>query len=294
MTCEVCRGVMKSAVTSWTYRCPHCGLWRSTLTSGINLDGHSLSEEDRLRGLEPIRLSNFQAVFAHLSSVTPLESLRLLDVGCAYGWFLEAAVAHRMTAVGIEPDARTVQIARAKGLEVIQGYFPDSLPSGATFDVVVFNDVLEHIPGLNRILSAARQVLKRNGLLVLNLPSSAGLLFRLAAIAARVGWVKPWERLWQVAFPSPHVYYFNRTNLDAALRAHGFHRIAARATMTFHPAGLWSRLKFDKRSGAAANVFLYVPLLAAYPVYRLLGRSDTELLIYRDDGARATSGSPAW
>jgi SAM-dependent methyltransferase len=283
---------MRSAVTSWTYRCPHCGLWRSTLTPGINVDGHALSEEDRFRGLAPIRLANFRTVFEHLSIFTPLESLRVLDVGCAYGWFLEAAMARRMTAVGLEPDARTAQIARAKGLDVVQGYFPDSLPDAASFDVVVFNDVLEHIPGVNRILAASGQALKRNGFLVLNLPSSSGSLFRLASIAARLGWLAPWKRLWQLAFPSPHVYYFNRTNLDVALQAHGFHRVAARSTRVFHPKGLWSRLKLDKRSHPAANMLLYLVLLAAYPFYRVLGSSDTELLICRYDG-RPPASAPS-
>jgi SAM-dependent methyltransferase len=259
------------------------------LTPGINLDGHALSEDDRFRGLAPIRLANFQTLFEHLSRFTPLESLRVLDVGCAYGWFLEAAAAQRMTAVGIEPDARTAQIARARGLDVIQGYFPDSLPDAASFDVVVFNDALEHIPGVNGILAASGQALKRNGFLVLNLPSSSGSLFRLALIAARLGWLAPWKRLWQMAFPSPHVYYFNRTNLDAALQAHGFQRVAARATRVFHPSGLWSRLKLDRRSHPAANLLLYFELLAAYPFYRLLGSSDTELLIYRYDGRPRTS-----
>jgi hypothetical protein len=150
-----------------------------------------------------------------------------------------------------------------------------------TFDVIVFNDTLEHIPDVQKTLTACAERITSRGLLVLSVPTSSGTLFRIARVMARLGWTGPWRRLWQESFPSPHVYYFNRSNLDAALRVRGFSRTDARETAVFHPKGLWSRLQFDRRSSTVLNLLLYLGLLAAYPLYRMLGRADTELLIYR-------------
>jgi SAM-dependent methyltransferase len=271
-------------VCDWTFRCAHCGLWNSTLVPAIEAREHPLSEDDRFRGLEHIRLANFNRIFERLSRLTALESLRLLDVGCAYGWFLESAVSRGMVAIGVEPDARTAQVPRSRGLDVIEGYFPECLPASRIFDVIVFNDVLEHIPDVHGMLAACAGAITPGGFLVLSVPTSSGTLFRLARVIGRLGWKGPWRRLWQQAFPSPHVYYFNRANLDYALRTHGFSHADAQATAVFHPKGLWSRMKFDRRSSAVVNVALYLGLLAAWPLYRILGRPDTELLIYRHDG----------
>lgn len=284
MICDVCGSPTTRSVSDWAFRCSHCGLWQSTLVPTIDSQEHPLSEDDRFRGLEHIRLVTFGRIFQQLSRLTTLESRRLLDVGCAYGWFLEAAVARRMVAVGVEPDARTAQVARSRGLEVVQGYFPDCLSASDIFDVIVFNDVLEHIPRVHAMLAACTRAMAPGGFLVLSVPTSSGTLFRLARGMARLGWKGPWLRLWQEAFPSPHVYYFNRENLHRALRNHGFSKAHARGTAVFHPKGLWSRMKFDRRSSAIVNVVLYLGLLAAYPIYRALGRPDTELLIYRNDG----------
>lgn len=282
MTCDLCGSQTAPSVCDWTFQCPHCGLWQSTLVPTIDAHEHSLSEDDRFSGLEHLRRANFNRIFERLSQLTSLESLKLLDVGCAYGWFLEAAVSRGIAAVGVEPDTRTGQLAESRGLEVVHGYFPQCLSASDIFDIIVFNDTLEHIPNVHAMLAACAGAMVRGGLLVLSVPTSSGTLFWLARVMARLGWKGPWLRLWQQAFPSPHVYYFNRANLDSALQAHGFSRVDAQGTAVFHPKGLWSRMKFDRRSPTVVNVALYLGLLAVYPAYRILGRPDTELLIYRN------------
>jgi SAM-dependent methyltransferase len=289
MTCDVCTHPLAPAVCAWTFRCAGCGLWQSTLVPAIDAEDHPLSENDRYKGLEHVRHANFDLILDRLSRLTRLDSTRLLDVGCAYGWFLEAAQSKGITGVGIEPDAVTARHARARGLDVVHGYFPDCLSPTDVFDVIVFNDVLEHIPDVRAMLGACARAMRDGGLLVLSVPTSTGTLFRGARTLARAGWTGPWRRLWQEAFPSPHVYYFNRSNLDLALRTHGFSRVDAQETTVFHPRGLWARVQFDRRSVAAVNVLVYLGLLAAYPMYRALGRADTELLIYRKDAGTGTS-----
>jgi len=287
--CDVCGEPTKPSTSPWTFRCANCGLWQSELEPAIDAKEGTLAEEDRVAALVHIRHSNFARIFHRLSQLMTLEHRSLLDVGCAYGWFLSAAAEHRMTGLGIEPDAYTAAAAQARGLDVVTGYFPESAPAGKTFDVVVFNDVLEHIPDVRRMLAACRQVLARGGFLVLSVPTSSGTLFRLARLLAATGFAGPWERLWQKSFPSPHRYYFNQEVLDLVCRRHGLSRVAAESTMTIHPRGLWARMRFDRRRSMLANVVLYAGVLLLYPAYVLFAHADTELLIYRND--RDVSGA---
>jgi SAM-dependent methyltransferase len=255
-------------------------MWQSTLEPSIDWRNDAIGEADRVNGLEHIRRANSALILQRLGQLMSLRGRRVLDVGCAYGWFLSAAARHGMAVVGIEPDAYTCRAARADGLDVRSGYFPDGLTDGEEFDLVVFNDVLEHIPDLHRVLATCARVVAPQGLIVISVPTSQGMLFRCGRVLAQAGFMKPWERLWQKPFPSPHCYYFNRTALDLALGHHRFVRRHAEGTISVRPRGLWSRLRFDRKCSVAASAVLYIGVMFLYPLYRLVGRTDKELLIY--------------
>lgn len=255
-------------------------MWQSTLEPAIDWQNDAIGETDRVKGLEHIRRANSALILERLGELMSLRGRRVLDVGCAYGWFLAAAQGHGMAVVGIEPDSYTWRAACANGLDVRLGYFPDSLTDGEEFDLVVFNDVLEHIPDVHRVLTTCAKVVAQQGLIVISVPTSQGMLFRCARVLAQAGFLKPWERLWQKPFPSPHRYYFNREALDLALGRHHFVRKHAEGTISIRPRGLWSRLRFDRKCSFAASAVLYAGLMALYPIYRLIGRTDKELLIY--------------
>ena len=146
---------------------------------------------------------------------------QLLDVGCAHGWFIERA-SSRFDVTGIEPDAGVAAATRARGLPVRSGFFPDVLGPDECFDVIVFNDVLEHIPDINTTLVACWQHLAPGGCVIVNAPSSRGLLYRLSVLLARTGLGRAFDRMWQLGFPSPHVHYFATTNLVLLAHKAGF------------------------------------------------------------------------
>lgn len=58
-------------------------------------------------------------------------------------------------------------------------------------------------------------------------------------------------------------------------------------TDVFRPKGLWAGMRFDRRGSLLTSAVLYVGLLLLYPVYRLVGRADTDLLIYRRAAGRS-------
>lgn len=278
--CPACGGPLKGRLESWLLFCSACGLWRSTLGREDRLqESRALDESLRVSGLASLRDENYRRTLDALRRLGPLEGKRLLDVGCAYGWFLQAARAAGMDPVGLEPDPEIAAAAAGEGLPVWGGYFPDAVPPGETFDVIIFNDVLEHIYDLDGILAACRRLLRPGGLLVVSAPDSRGTLFRASGVLARLGRKGLLDRLWQRGYPSPHLSYFNRGNLARLMGRHGFEPQLESSLRSLQIRGLWSRLHMDRRP-SPASVASYLALAAALPVLVHLLPSDQLLGVY--------------
>jgi SAM-dependent methyltransferase len=189
----------------------------------------------------------------------PLRDARVLDVGSAYGWFLEEASRAGAVSVGIEPDERLA--ARSYG-EVRVGRFPDALVSDERFDVIAFNDVLEHIPDVRGALEACRTSLRPEGLLSVNIPTADGLAFRASQKLARLHIRGPYERLWQRGLASPHLHYFSTTALTDLLGRCGIRVRTVQALPAMTRKGLWQRIHTTRPVGPT-SLFGFVCLYAA-------------------------------
>lgn len=278
--CPACGGPLEGRLESWLLFCAGCGLWRSTLGSEDRLqDSRALDEPRRVSGLAHLRDENYRRTLDVLRRLGPLEGKRLLDVGCAYGWFLAAAREAGMLPAGLEPDPGIAAAASAAGLPVWAGYFPNAVPPGETFDVIVFNDVLEHIYDLDGVLSACRRLLRPGGLLVVSAPDSRGALFRASRLLAGLGARGLLHRLWQKGYPSPHLSYFDAGSLARLMRRHGLVPRARRPLRSLTTRGLWSRLHMDRRP-SLVSAASYLALLAALPVLIHLLPSDQSLAVF--------------
>ncbi len=284
--CPACGGPLKGRLASWLLFCPACGLWRSTLGREDRLqESQALDESRRVSGLASLRDENYRRTLGALRRQGPLQDKRLLDVGCAYGWFLQAARAAGMVPTGLEPDPAIAAAAVQDGFQVWTGYFPSAVPAGEAFDVIVFNDVLEHIYDLDAALSACRRLLRPGGLLVISSPDSQGFLFRTSGVLARIGLRGLLNRLWQKGYPSPHLSYFSLNNLARLMRRHGFEPRVESSLRSLHWRGLWSRLHMDRRP-SPLSVASYLVLAAALPVLIYLLPSDQLLGVYCLGAAR--------
>jgi SAM-dependent methyltransferase len=264
--CPACDGSPVTAIRPWLRRCSGCGLWASTLAGERPDWAPHVEEARREAALHALRRENFERILDALARYGRLEGARLLEVGCAHGWFLERAGSRGVAAAGVEPDARVAERARAAGLEVRQGYFPGAVREEEMFDVVVFNDVFEHLEDPPKILQACARILRPAGRLVLNLPDSDGLLFRTACRLARLGVGAPLERLWQARFRFPHLWYFSAGNLRRLVARHGFRLLHGEGLPAFHREGLWARLRMDRTAGWLPSAFAFVALRALAPL----------------------------
>lgn len=282
MNCIVCGSVTSSGLASWHATCRHCDYESSVLAPQINEQGthERLNEGDRETALRALRKDNFEAILDEAVQFAPAGARSILDVGCAHGWFLEAAREQFRHVLGIEPDAALSAHALAKGLPVRAGFFPSALEEGEAFDVIVFNDVIEHIPDIQAALGACRDRLTPDGLLILNLPSSRGFFYKLASLLARAGVRGPFERLWQKGLPSPHVHYFNHRNLSRLVSENGFFAVHFFELPALRVRGLMERLRFTGQSNRAILWTQYVAIICAIPVLSMFP-SDAVVCMFR-------------
>ena len=105
---------------------------------------------------------------------------RVLDVGCAYGGFLVAFAERGASVAGIELDRRYLELALVNLRE--QGVDADLFEGDATnpqpafrgrFDLVIANDVVEHVISLERFLGNLRDWLAPEGVAYLEIPNGA-------------------------------------------------------------------------------------------------------------------------
>jgi 2-polyprenyl-3-methyl-5-hydroxy-6-metoxy-1,4-benzoquinol methylase len=106
------------------------------------------------------------------------EKRRLLDIGCAHGFMLEAAsqAGYYVSGVEVSPAAA---IAQERGYAVFQGTVEDSDFEPNTFDTITLIDVLEHLPRPGQTLEKAKSLLKPGGVLFVVTPDIRSITARL-------------------------------------------------------------------------------------------------------------------
>ncbi len=279
-TCLVCDSTMEEGVVDWIKDCSNCRLRKATASDSNSEYEDTIGwDDDNARALDSIRNSVADKVISALEQFNPLSGLRLLDVGCGPGWFLRAAAKHGAIVTGIEPDTRLAQAARDDGLVCHSGLFPDVLPDDL-FNIIVFNDVFEHLPDPAVAVKAIHRSLSDKGIVLINLPVSDGIFYRVAEILATIGITFALKRLWQCGYESPHLHYFHSQNLTHLFESNGFECIFTGTLPSVEATGLWERIREGDRIGIPASIANYLLVRTVIPILRLMP-ADIGIVIYR-------------
>ncbi|MBI4355015.1 MAG: class I SAM-dependent methyltransferase [Candidatus Omnitrophica bacterium] len=144
---------------------------------------------------------------------------RLLEVGCAYGFFLqEAREAFRVE--GIDVAAEAVAFA-AEQLQVPARKleFP-TLQAEEPYDVVCLWDTLEHLAEPDVYIAKASEVVREGGHLFLTTVDIGSYLARVQG------------RRWRQIHPPTHLHYFSRATMRRLLERSGFEVLGITAVGT--------------------------------------------------------------
>ncbi|MDE2222774.1 MAG: methyltransferase domain-containing protein [Candidatus Omnitrophica bacterium] len=136
---------------------------------------------------------------------------RILDVGCANGLFLHEAKKLGWEVYGVEPSSWAVDYA-VKKLDlpnITPGALKDADYPANFFDVIIFKDVIEHLPDPKQALEQIRHLLKPSGVICCNTPD-------VDSLVAKVFGSKWW------GISQSHLFYFNSQSLNALFKATGF------------------------------------------------------------------------
>jgi len=152
----------------------------------------------------------------------PAGARTVLDVGCGRGGFgtsLRSAYGSDVRLVGLEPVPDQAAAARASGDwdAVHVGYFPDDLPGDeGPFDLVVFNDVLEHMVDPWHALRACHDHLRPGGRVLATIPS-----IQYAPVLLKVARGR-WDYADDGTLDRTHLRFFTRATMVEMFEACGF------------------------------------------------------------------------
>lgn len=223
-TCYLCNGIMtrflvKNGYT--IYRCMSCGLGMTDLQKDYRsfVKGHyskgyftgdpRYSAYVSYKDDKPIVVRNMRKFLREVKQYKPHG--KLLDVGCAMGFFVELALANGYDAYGFDPS--DFAVAEAKNLV---GEKRIALATTETveypkksFDVITLFDVFEHLADPQKDIAKLLTWLKDDGIIVIATGDSQSL-------AAKV-----FKRRWTFYIPPQHLFFFSRSTLDSFLKRLG-------------------------------------------------------------------------
>lgn len=172
-----------------------------------------------------LKTATFAERLAELRDVLPAGG-RVLDVGCATGYFLEAARAAGFEPYGVDLNAYGVAVCREKfGADrVWLGELESARFDGleGRFDAIFMSDLIEHVRDPAAVLDAARRWIAPHGLLVVTTPWTDALSHRLAGSR----WLH---------YKPEHLFYFGERSMAGLLARTGwtpFGRRPARKTLS--------------------------------------------------------------
>lgn len=148
--------------------------------------------------LFPNRISSIRYSSAGLAVV---PGGKLLEVGCGSGDVLLFLKSMGWDTIGVEVDSKASQIARHKGLNILDGKIDDQNFSDSFFDAIVINHVLEHLHNPISMLIDFNRLLKPGGRLVIVTPNTNALFYKF------------FSNSWMPLDPPRHLYLFSLQNL---------------------------------------------------------------------------------
>jgi SAM-dependent methyltransferase len=222
-TCLVCGGSGLRPRFETLLECPICGFVTARLDQPLN--AADLYGRDYFHGKEYL---DYRAEEAFLKKNFRLRlnevlqrraSGRLLEIGAAYGFFLDLAKEH-FEVIGFEVSPVPARCGRESfGVDIRTDDFLRAGPAdiGGPVDVTVMWDVIEHLERPDLVLAHV-SALSRPGALLYITTGDIG------SCVARARGAK-----WRMIHPPTHLHYFSRSTLQRLLNNCGFRVVRTRS-----------------------------------------------------------------
>ena len=136
------------------------------------------------------------------------KKIKILDVGCSTGFFVEAARDFGLDCIGIDLNPSAIEFGQKRGLDL---YVKDIFDiTNQRFDVITLFDVLEHLTNPSQIIDKTYELLNSGGIISIYVPNYDS--------ASRMLMGKDAHFIW----PTHHLNYYNIDTLSNFLEIRNF------------------------------------------------------------------------
>ena len=150
-----------------------------------------------------------------------------LDIGCGSGVSLIEAEILGAKAFGLETDPNVRIIGKNLNLNIFQGNLEESPFKDTKFNLIVLNQVIEHIPEPDILLKKLTTKLTKNGLIIISFPN-VNSFWRFLFKERWINWHVPY-----------HLHHFKEKNFGRLLSKCGF-QIIKKKSIT---PNIWSLMQ---------------------------------------------------
>lgn len=196
-------GVLGQAQKRQVFVCPKCGLGK---TAG---SGKSVQYHDYHRDPVYIKASDqFKNIFQKRAKIISKfkDRGKVLEVGASTGLFLSLMKDMGWEVLGIEPSGKSSAVAIKRDIPMLNTTFELANLKSESFDVIIFNHVLEHMEDPLSALKKTKKILKNEGIVFVDVPN-------FASLSARVK-----KTSWKYILPKEHRWHFTPTSLFLILQ----------------------------------------------------------------------------
>ncbi len=170
----------------------------------------------------------------YLRQVLPLnnlDKLKILDIGCGNGFFMEEAMEMGIKNVfGIEPSIDSIKKASLANKKNIKcGVLKPHQFRNNSFDIICFFHTLDHVFNPNVFLGIVHDLLKKNGKVICVVHDTDGLSVRLFGEKSPI-------------FDVEHIYLFNKKNLAKIFKKNNLKSLKVLDVKNRYPILYWWKL----------------------------------------------------
>lgn len=219
-------------------KCDECGLVFTDIPPGYDL--RKIYSEEYFTGKqadgyvhykesEKVLRREFRNDVTLLRRITGYrENLKLLEVGSAYGYFLDEAGDY-FECRGIEISGEAAKYSRDRGHHVFCGEVTgDILKKIGNVDIIAMFDVIEHLPNPVETISLLDKYLNEGGFIIIVTGDIDSFLAKMM------------KKKWRLMMPPQHTFFFSKTTLESVMHKFNYEIILKERPWKFVPFGLMS------------------------------------------------------